>query len=57
MAGIGVPADPGVPMLAPGSTLAAGAAGAYDAEFATLARNLVSSGFGGARLLVGFDPR
>jgi len=46
----------GVPMLAPGSTLAAGATGAYDAEFATLAQNLVSSGFGDARLLIGFDP-
>jgi len=46
----------GVPMLAPGASLAAGAAGAYDADFSTLAQNLVASGFANAWLELGFDP-
>jgi len=46
----------GVPMLPSGATLAAGAAGTYDAEFSTLAQNLVASGFANAWLVLGFDP-
>lgn len=46
----------GVPMLAPGASLTAGAAGAYNTEFSTLASNLVASGFANAWLELGFDP-
>jgi len=47
----------GIPMLpATGATLAAGAQGTYDAEFATLARALVAEGWGTATLVIGWQP-
>jgi hypothetical protein len=46
-----------VPMLPEtGANLASGAAGAYDAEFASLATNLVAAGFGSSTLMLGWDP-
>lgn len=47
----------GVPMLpASGATLAEGAAGAFDGEYALLARRLVADGFGTAVLMIGWQP-
>lgn len=47
----------GVPMLPTGGgTLAQGAAGAFDAEFALLARRLVADGLANAILMVGYQP-
>jgi hypothetical protein len=43
----------GVPMFAPGGSLATGATGAYDAYFVTLAQTLVSSGQADAILRLG----
>jgi len=48
---LGVPIIPG----GSGGTLAAGATGAYDAYFATLAQNLVSQGEGNAILRLGWE--
>jgi len=45
-----------VPMLVPGSNLAEGASGAYDADFDQLATNLVNEGFASSWLVIGSDP-
>lgn len=47
----------GVPMLPnAGATLAQGAAGAYDAQFRTLADRLVHDGLGNTILMLGYQP-
>jgi hypothetical protein len=47
----------GVPMLpASGATLAAGAAGQYDAYFSQLAYTLISNGQGSSVIMLGWDP-
>jgi hypothetical protein len=47
----------GVPMLpSSGASLAEGARGSYDAQFAQLARFLVEAGQGSSTLMLGFDP-
>jgi hypothetical protein len=47
----------GVPMLpTAGGTLAEGAAGQFDGQFAGLAERLVADGLGGSTLLVGWQP-
>jgi hypothetical protein len=47
----------GVPMLpSSGASLAEGATGAYDGQFAQLARFLVAQGQGSSTLMLGFDP-
>jgi hypothetical protein len=46
-----------VPMLPDrGASLASGATGAYDSEFASLATNLVAAGDGNSTLMLGWDP-